>query len=171
MVGCFMADCQNATALRVIGQELAALGVAEFSVERRADNYTVRFEDKTHSKKPDSLIRGAFRSLSVTKEFARPVSRTLHFFISELIWKNAARSFNRKGAEEITGVCELSLMLRVVGNYLDDKESDDFVIFWERNMVKVLFGQREQNFSLVNLYEMGAGLYLKKRSSPQQHNV
>ncbi len=164
----FMADRQNAKALRVIGQDLALLGVAEFSVGRRGDNYTVRFDDRTPSQMPDLSIKGTLRSFSGAKEFARPVSKTLHFFISELIWKNAARSFNRKGTEEITGLCELSLMLRAVGNYLDDNESDDFIILWERNLVKVLFGQREQNFRLVNLYERGTGLYLKKRSNDQQ---
>ncbi len=61
-------------------------------------------------------------------------------------------------------------MLRAVGDYLDDNESDDFVIFWERNLVKVLFGQRERNFNLINLYDRGTGLYLK-RSNRQQHDT
>ena len=165
-----MADRQNAKALRVIGQDLASLSVAEFSVGRRGDTYTVRFEDRTPSQKPDSSIRGTIRALLGGKEFARPVSKTLHFFTSELIWKDAAHSFNRKGTEEITDLCELSLMLRALGDFLDDSESDDFVIFWERNLVKVLFDQREQNFMLVNLYERGTGLYLK-RSNRQQHNI
>ena len=157
-----MVDRQNAKALRVIGQDLASFGVVEFNLGRRGDNYTVRFEDRTPIQKSDSSIRRTMRSLLGTKEFARPVSKTLHFFTSELIWTDVARRFNRKGTQEITDLCELSLMLRALGDFLDDYESDDFVIFWEKNLVKVLFGQRERNFNLVNLYDRGTSLYLKR---------
>ena len=162
-----MADRQNAKALRVIGQDLASLGVVEFNVGRRGDTYTVRFEDRTPSENPDSSIRRTIRSRLGAKGSARPVTKTLHFFTSELIWTDAARSFNRKGTQEITDLCELSLMLRALGDFLDDHESDDFVILWERNLVKVLFGQRERNFNLVNLYDRGTSLYLKRSNRRQ----
>ena len=145
-----MANRQNSRALRVIGQDLTSFGVADFSLGRRGDDYTVGFDDK-----PDSIGQ-TIRSL------AGPCSKTLHFITRELIWTDAARSFKRKGTEEITDLCELSLMLRALGDYLDEHGSDNFIILWERNLVKVLFGERERNFMLINLYDRGTGLYLKR---------
>jgi hypothetical protein len=50
----------------------------------------------------------------------------------------------------------LSLLLRVLGHDLDRKAVDDFIIFWSPKWVKVVYGSREENFTLLNLYEFGA---------------
>jgi hypothetical protein len=46
----------------------------------------------------------------------------------------------------------LSLLLRVLGHHLDKKAADDFMISWSTKWVRVVYGNREETLTLLDLY-------------------
>jgi len=54
------------------------------------------------------------------------------------------------------------LLLRVLGHHLDKKAADDFMISWSTKWVKVVYGDREETFTLLDLYNHGTSMYLRR---------
>jgi hypothetical protein len=50
----------------------------------------------------------------------------------------------------------------VLGDHLDQRAADDFIIFWSTDWVKVVYGNKEENFTLRNLHEVDANMHLKR---------
>jgi len=146
-----MADLSNAQSLRVIGQDLAALGVDAFNLGRSGDEYTVWIEDRESDKVltgEKTFTRKIIRMILGNDNSAREIPKPMRFASPQILWTDVARRFNRKGSQELTDLNELSLLLRVLGDFLDKNQADDFIIFWSKNSVKVVFGKREENFTL-----------------------
>jgi hypothetical protein len=80
----------------------------------------------------------------------------------QILWKDVARQLNRHASHGVADLNELSLLLRALGDFLDRNQAEDFAVFWSTNAVKVVFDSREENFNLVNLYNMGTRMYLKR---------
>ena len=152
----------NAKALRVIGQDLAALGVNEFNLRKHGDDYRVWFQSKETNRNQPSLFLKLSRMILGSQKAAGPIPTTIRFSTAQLLWTDAARSMSRKGTKIITDLNELSLMLRALGNLLDDKEADEFHISWESSMVKVVSDKEAKNFRLLDLYDRGTHLYLRR---------
>ncbi|MGH7830529.1 MAG: hypothetical protein ACREP8_10170 [Candidatus Binatia bacterium] len=160
-----MEGLSNAQSLRVIGQDLAALGVDAFNLGRRGDEYTVWIEGREPNNvltREKRFARKIIRMILGDDNSAREVPKSMRFASSQILWTDIARRFNRKPSRELTDLNELSLLLRVVGDFLDKNQADDFIIFWSKNWVKVVFGNRQENFTLLNLYDIGTGMYLKR---------
>jgi len=167
-----MAGLSNAQSLRVIGQDLAALGVDAFNLERSGDEYTVWIEDRESDQVltgEKTFTRKIIRMILGDDNPAREIPNPMRFASSQILWTDVARRFDRKGSQELTDLNELSLLLRVLGDFLDKNQADDFTIFWSKNSVKVVFAKREENFTLLHLYDVGTGMYLKRanRRTPQ----
>jgi len=156
-----MAGLSNAKALRVIGQDLAALDVNAFNLGRRGDDYTVWIEgrESDRSFSPKKLFGRIFAG---REGFAKETPNPMHFSTSQIVWTDVARSLSRKGVQRVTDLNELSLLLRALGDFLDKNHADDFIAFWSRDSVKVVFDNREQNFTFLNLYDVGTHMYLKR---------
>lgn len=163
-----MTKLSNAQSLRVIGQELAELGVSAFNLARRDDEYTVWIDNK---QTPREATRDKSAGEKSRKKLfgnepstARSVSDSLHFAEAQILWADVARQFNRKDSQEIADLNELSLLLRALGSFLDKNEADDFIVFWSSQWIKVVFDNREENFSALDLYNIGTHMYLKRSS-------
>ena len=160
-----MSGLWNAQSLRVIGQDLAALGVETFNLGRKGDEYTVWIEDRKSDKRlgqENTLTKKIIRMILGDNNSTGEIPNPMRFASSQILWTDVARRFSRKAAQEITDLHELSLLLRVLGDFLDKNQADDFIIFWSKNLVKVVFDKQEQHFSLLNLYDVGTHMYLKR---------
>ena len=160
-----MGGLSNAQSLRVIGQDLASLGIDVFNLGRKREEYTVWIEADKSDKMPrrertltGKIVPIALEGNTPVKEIPNP----MRFRSSQLLWADVARRFNRTALKEITDLNELSLLLRVLGNFLDKHQVDDFIIFWSKERAKVVFDNREQNFTMLNLYDVGTHMYLKR---------
>jgi hypothetical protein len=141
------ANLSNAQSLRVIGQALDALRIKAFDLRKSGHNYTIQVERKDSDKGPTEEI---------------------HFATSQILWTHVARALTRKTSDGVTDPHNLSFLLRVLGHHLDTEAVDDFIIFWSTKAVKVVYGKKEECFTLPNLYKFGTGMYLKR---PNRHTV
>jgi hypothetical protein len=141
------ANLTNAQSLRVIGQALDALRVNAFDLRKKGHDYTIWVETQDSDKK---------------------LTGEIHFATSQILWTHVARAVKRKTSDGVTDPHNLSFLLRVLGHHLDNNAVDDFMIFWSTKWVKVVYGKKEANFTLPNLYEFGTGMYLKR---PNLHSA
>ena len=157
------ATLSNAQSLRVIGQDLNSLGVREFNLGKKNGEYTLwveetRFLKPLLERKP--LLKKIGQVLS-TAEDAAADSKPIHISNSEILWAHVAQGIRRKAPDGATAH-DLSLLLRVLGEHLDERAIDDFIIFWSANWVKVIYGHREENFTLLSLSEVESSMHLKR---------
>jgi hypothetical protein len=156
----------NAQSLRVIGQELVTLGVDAFNLAKRDNHYTVWIEDTKFKKSVTEDRRLAAR---IIRRFLRDdlpaaslVPEVMHFGSQQILWKDVERQLQRSGVQETADLNEMSLLMRALGDFLDRNGADNFNLFWSKNSARVVFGEREEKFNLLNLYNMGTRMYLKR---------
>jgi hypothetical protein len=155
----------NAQSLRVIGQDLDALGVKLFHLGKRNSEYTLWVEE-AKSVPPAGKQRPLFNKITqalMARSESGEISQPIRLSNSEILWAHVAQGIKRKAADGVTDH-NLSLLLRVLGEHLDQKAIDDFIIFWSGNWVKVVYGNKEENFTVLNLYEVDANMHLKRSS-------
>jgi hypothetical protein len=156
----------NAQSLRVIGQELAEFGVDVFNLARRDDEYTVWIDNRKFQPvvKEKTLTERIMEKILGGDESALPEvpPDSMRFPSLQILWKDVARQLNRHASHGVADLNELSLLLRALGDFLDRNQAEDFAVFWSTHAVKVVFDSREENFNLVNLYNMGTRMYLKR---------
>jgi hypothetical protein len=156
------ATLSNAESLRVIGQDLNALGINVFNLGKKNDEYTLWVEERKSGKQLSGQ-KALFKKITQTISApAGEISKPIHFSSSEILWAHVAQGIKRKASDGVTNLHDLSILLRVLGDHLDKKSADDFIIFWSANWVKVVYGNKEENFTLLNLYEVGGNMYLKR---------
>jgi hypothetical protein len=144
--------------LRVIGQDLTALSINDFKLGKRGTEYTLAVEGRLS----DRALTDVKTWILDRSQFSSESPNTIQFSTSNVLWAYVARAMNRKTSNGLTDLNQLSLLLRGLGDFLDKKQSEDFLIFWSRNTVKVVYNRREENFTLVNLYDLGTSMYLKR---------
>jgi hypothetical protein len=76
---------------------------------------------------------------------------------------------SRRGSDSGQERHNLSLALRVVGDYLDRHRAVAFDISWARQSVTVKYqspadGHKDANFTVQNLNDLGVGMYLRRSS-------
>jgi hypothetical protein len=130
-----------AQSLRVIGQDLDALGIHAFDLRKKGHDYTVWAEGNGSDKK---------------------LTEVMHFATPQILWTHVARALKRETSRGVTDLHHLSLLLRVLGHHLDKKAADDFMISWSTKWVKVVYGDREETFTLLDLYNHGTSMYLRR---------
>lgn len=156
-----------AQSLRVIGQDLDALGVHIFNLGKRGDEYTVWAEGREPDTRPTderSFLNKITQKSLEPADSATAKPNPIHFSASDLLWADTERRLKRKTSDDTSDLLHLSILMRVVGDYLDKKAAYDFAIFWFRNSVKVVYGNEEESFTLENLYDIGVHMYLKRSS-------
>jgi hypothetical protein len=78
------------------------------------------------------------------------------------MWADVARSVSRSDVRTKTDFEELSLLLRALGDFLDDHGADEFWVSWHRDHIMVRFDDKEKKFRPLNLYDRGTHMYLRR---------
>jgi hypothetical protein len=154
----------NAQSLRVIGQDLDALGINAFHLGKRNSDYTLWVEEAKSGQQPSKqkpLFNKITQAILARSDSSSEASRPIHLSSAEILWAHVAQGIKRKASDGVTDH-NLSLLLRVLGDHLDQRAADDFIIFWSTDWVKVVYGNKEENFTLRNLHEVDANMHLKR---------
>jgi len=148
--------------LRVIGQRLHGAGINSFELNKRGDEYILRVDLGAFVRKISREKRSSkCISEKILSDFPRAVPISLNFTTSELFWLDDDEGL-RRVKTGMPDIHNLSLVLRVLGDYLDRKAAGDFAISWSMDSVKVRHGQQEQRFTAHNIYDFGIVMYLKR---------
>jgi hypothetical protein len=155
-----------AQSLRVVGQDLDALGVDSFHLERRGDDYIVWPERTEFTRKrpvEKGLLSKITHKILGEDDSTQELPNRLCFTAAEIASADTRRRFNRKISDSPTDRRDLSFVLRVLGSYLDRKRAADFAIRWSKHSAMVSYSQYEEYFTAENLYDLGISMYLKRR--------
>jgi hypothetical protein len=153
--------------LRVIGQALDVLRINTFTLEKRGEKYSVRNWEPSFLKSITEKVWGPGDS---DKILLNPRGHTEPLiYTSSDANRLEALGQSRRGSDSGQERHNLSLALRVVGDYLDRHRAVAFDISWVRHSVTVKYqspadGHKEANFTVQNLHDLGVGMYLRRSS-------
>jgi len=154
----------NAQSLRVIGQQLAGLGINSFELDKRGDEYTVRMDRGESAGKSGekTFPKSIFEKTPGAPDTAREIPNPLCFSTSQIIWSDTENQLRRGQPTAMPDVRDLSTLLRVLGDYLDRKAANDFAISCDMGLVTVSYGQKKESFRSDNFYDLGVHMYLRR---------
>ena len=153
--------------LRVIGQALDVLRINTFTLEKRGERYSVRNWEPSSLKSITEKVWGPGDSDKILLNPQRPTEPLI--YTSSDTNRLEALGQSRRGSDSGQERHNLSLALRVVGDYLDRHRAVAFDISWVRHSVTVKYqspadGHKEANFTVQNLHDLGVGMYLRRSS-------
>jgi len=154
-----------AQALRVIGQDLVPLGTNSFELAKWGDDYIVWME---HGELTGDLSAKKTFFEKITQKILghadsdRETPNRMYFSSSDIFAANIERGAKRRTSESPKDLRDLSFVLRVLGGYLDRKLAREFTISWSADSIKVRYDQKEESFTVENLYDFGINMYLKR---------
>jgi hypothetical protein len=150
--------------LRAMGQALEVLRINTFTLEKSRDKYIVRNWEPSFLKNITEKVWGPADSdtILVNRTPTEPL-----IYTSSDTNRMEASGRSRRGSDSGQEGHNLSLALRVVGDYLDRHRAVAFDIAWARQSVTVKYqspadGHKEANFTLQNLHDLGVGMYLRR---------
>jgi hypothetical protein len=150
----------NSQSLRVIGQQLAGLGINAFELDKRGDEYFVRMDrGESAGKSPEKTFP---KSIFEKTPSAPDTAREILFSTSQIIWSDTENRLRRGQTNAMPDANDLSTLLRVLGDYLDRKAASDFAISCDMGVVTVSYDQRKESFRIENLYDLGVHMYLRR---------
>jgi len=154
----------NAQSLRVIGQQLAGLGINSFELDKRGDEYTVRMDrgESAGKSREKTFPKSIFEKTPGAPDTAREIPNPLCFSTSQIIWSDTENQLRRGQPTAMPDVRDLSTLLRVLGDYLDRKAANDYAISCDMGLVTVSYGQKKESFRSDNLYDLGVHMYLRR---------
>jgi hypothetical protein len=153
----------HSQALRVIGQRLAELGHHVFELKNTGDLYAVHVDPSSAMGQLANGSTATHHSGQTANPDCHAESRLiLEFTAVELRWCDDQNRLQRIRPAALPVVGNLSLMLRVLGDFIDRKAPDVFTISWSRYSVKLRYGDVERSFSDHNIYDLGIVMYLKR---------
>ena len=92
-------------------------------------------------------------------------SQTLYSLTDRaILWLDVEKRLKRSEPNAMPDTRNLSLTLRVVGDYLDRKAVGDFAVLWSTDSVKVSYGKKVESFTREELYDLGVRMYLRRSS-------
>lgn len=151
-----------AQSLRVIGQDLEGLGVKAFELGKVADDYVVDMD--CHG--PERKLRDKSLLTRITKKIHGvndpPVPNPLRFTTEQIVWADIERGSHRGQSGGVPDAGKLSLVLRVLGNFLDEREASEFTICWSSDGARVSYDRKVESFTNDNLYDLGVRMYLRR---------
>jgi hypothetical protein len=153
--------------LRVIGQALEVLRINTFTLENRDGKYIVRNWEPSFLKSITEKVWGPEDSDKILLNPQGPTEPLI--YTSSDTNRLEALGQSRRRSDSGQERHNLSLALRVVGDYLDRHRAVAFDISWVRNSVTVKYqspadGHKEANFTVQNLHGLGVGMYLRRSS-------
>lgn len=154
-----------AQSLRVIGQALEVLRISSFTLQKSGEKYVIRDWERSFLRSVSDKVwkRGDSKEMILIPG-GRPRS---------LVYSSAdtnrleAHGRLRRGLNDAGNVHNVSLALRVVGDYLDRKQAVVFDISWSTESVTVKYQTyahepKEERFTLQQLHDLGVGMYLRR---------
>lgn len=151
-----------AQSLRVIGQDLENLGINSFELEKIGDEYIVRtIRNDTGRKSSHGVLTTITEKILGPEASAGEIPNPLRFGTPAILRSDRQRRLKRCEPDGMP-LRNLSLVLRVLGDYLDRKRARDFVISWSTYSAKVSYAQKAEYFTVENLYDWGISMYLKR---------
>jgi hypothetical protein len=147
--------------LRVIGQELESLGVDAFELGKLDDEYVVQMDRNGADEKSsnNSLLKRISEKMHGAGDSQMA---PLRFTTEQIIRSDIERAVRRAESSGIPNSGNLSLILRVLGNYLDERGADDFTILCSSDGIKVNYDRKLERFTTDNLYDLGVRMYLRR---------
>ena len=151
----------HSQSLRVIGQRLHALAADWFELRKAGDQYIVRMDPRAEiGKLPGCRVGHEIGQDS----FPDPIDAAplcCGFTAAEIATDDDQQRRRRIKPNGVADINHLSVVLRVLGDYLDRHAAADFVILWSQHSVEVRYGAQAQVFTVQNLYDLGMIMYLK----------
>jgi hypothetical protein len=156
-----------AQSLRAIGQALDGLRINSFALQKKDERYIVRNWEPSFLRNITLKVWGTVASdqLPLTAQESRD---TLVYSTSDT---KRLKAYGRasRGSKDNQNTHSVSLGLRLVGDYLDRKGAVGFSIWWSIESVTVRYkapagSVEEANFTMQNLQDSGAGMYLQRSS-------
>jgi len=157
----------NAQSLRLIGEHLRGLNIDAFELVKNGDEYLVRL-DGNQANGRSSSGTGFSTTIQKMDPAQEKFAPRLHFNRTEILRLQLKGRLRRADAGGMPDARSLGLKMRVLGQYLDLKEVEDFTISWSTDSVRISFLQKEQSFSPSNLYDFGICMYLKRSENDSQ---
>ena len=159
MTGAVLSYAQS---LRVIGQDLAGLGIRTFELGKFGDEYVVEVErgaprDKQREKGLLERISDKFNSVEETANV-----NPLRFSRAKILGADLLRQAQRTDAGAVPDTGNLSVKLRVLGDFLDKKAAVEFGISYSGESVRVGYDRKVEHFTTQNLYDLGVRMYLRR---------
>jgi hypothetical protein len=154
--------------LRAIGQALEVLRINTFTLEKAGEKYIVRDWEPGFLKIIAEEVWGLGDSDKILLSPRRGPTESLIYASSDTN-RLEALGRSKRGSDSGQEPHNLSLALRVVGDYLDRHRAVAFVISWARHSVTVKYqtpadGHKEVNFTVQNLHDLGVAMYLRRSS-------
>ena len=159
----------NAQSLRVIGQQLASLGIDSFEVEKIGDEYIVQAHG---SEAINKSLGAAFLKIppSAARKSADPNPRganSIHLSAEQILQADGEHSLHRHQPTAMPDPYKLSTLLRVLGDYLDRKGADEFAIAYDSASLTVRYGEKSESLRVDILYDLGVHMYLRRSNRPR----
>lgn len=154
-----------AKSLRVIGQALEVLRINAFALEKRGEKYIVHNWEPSFLKSITNKVWGTGDSDEMVLTPHRPPE--LLVYTSSDTNRLETQGPSRRGSGDSLDAHELSLGLRVLGDYLDKKEAVTFDIGWSIQSVTVKYesrggGLKKSSFTLQTLHDQGVDMHLRR---------
>jgi hypothetical protein len=159
-----------AQSLRVVGQDLDALGVDFFELAKWGDDYIVwpghaEFTRKFSAEK--GFLTKITRKILGHDDSDKEIPNRLYFTPADIIWADTQRRLKRKISGSPSDLRDLSFVLRVLGDYLDRQKVGQFTISWSQDSIIISYDQKQERFTSQNLYDLGIGMYLRRSTRTQ----
>lgn len=154
-----------AQSLRAIGQALECLRINTFALQKKDERYIVRNWEPSFLKNITMKVWGTVGSDQLS--FTAQESKDTLLYSSSDTKRLKAYGRSRRGSKDNQNTYNISLGLRLVGDYLDRKGAVAFSIWWSIESVKVRYeaaagSEEEVSFTVQNLRDLGAGMYLRR---------
>jgi len=164
--------------LRTIGQALEALHIEAFDLESEGNNYIVRIKGNEPSIETSrqrnflkNIVEEVWGSLPPDWElFPSPVPAQLLRYtpsdINQLETEGRSKGGNPNAMPDAHRV---SQVLRVIGDYLNQKHARVFAISWASHSVSITYETTEgsherERFSVATLYDLGIRMSTRRSS-------
>jgi hypothetical protein len=161
----------HSQSLRAIGQSLELLGIQNFDIRKSGDSYVV---DPGWGKLPRKLPRQEPAAKSFLKSIVKivwgdpdePIG-PVAYSISDVNRLDLEGRSRRGRVPSMPDTHKLSQVLRVVGDYLDKKNTDDFIVSRFDQLVTVNYDVRQgvqgrERFTIDNLYDLAVHMYRRR---------
>jgi hypothetical protein len=154
----------HSQALRVIGQDLVPISCDSFELSTVGDDYIVTwYGSETAPSIPSrkAFLNHLLRNRPRGVKSQAKASNQLYFSRAEILLSDLERQAKRRLGSP-TDVRDLSFVLRVLGNHLDQKSARAFFIAWSPHLIRVQHNGKEEIFTPENVYDFGIRMYLKR---------
>ena len=153
--------------LRAIGQALECLRINTFALQKKDERYIVRNWEPSFLRNITLKVWGTVGLDQLP--FTAQESRDTLVYSSSDTRRLKAYGRSRRGSKDNQNSYNVSLGLRLVGNYLDRKGAVGFRIWWSIDSVKVRYeapagSLEETSFTMQNLRDLDAGMCLRRSS-------